>query len=317
LTYLDRRQTSEAAFLAEVEPAMAKFLCNINDPDSIITPIDSAVRFPEILDACHVKYQDDIALFRDLIAASRSSAELLDRIRSKSIAAASRMSLLKMFRRCVSPVLDTEKSKKITSVRTSTLVAAYGGTFKPIDVLKAQFEKLTDSEQATLAALIGEYDTRGQSGYELTGLFFDWFEKAFEGQLTITGPRGAGRDVELSTVFSDFTGSFPADFVIKTADRENAVLAVGFARYDATRGGAQSDDRTGGNLHKVTLAKEYCVRAGRQLRIIFLADGPGLSHRDTWNEACKIDGEWNGNVRVTTLKTAPERIAPAWLLGTE
>src|SRR5690242_7440540 len=104
---------------------MTKFLCNITDPSSIITPIDSTVRFPEILDECHAKYAEHIALFRQLIADSSSSAELLDRIRSSRIDKDSRMSLLKMFRRCVSPVLDTETTKKITKVSTQSLVDAY------------------------------------------------------------------------------------------------------------------------------------------------------------------------------------------------
>ena len=294
---------------------MSKFLCNIADPSSIITPIDSAVRFPEILAECHAKYADDIGLFQRLIASSSTSAELLDRIRSTSVPAASRMSLLKMFRRCVSPVLDTETSKKITKISTQTLVDAYGATFKPIDKLKEQFGKLSPEHHATLAALIGEYDTRGQSGYQLTEMFFDWFEEAFKGQFTIEGPRRAGRDVELSSVFADFVGSYPCDFVIRTVGSNPEVLAVGFARYDATRGGAQSDDRTGGNLYKVAKAREYCAEKARSFRVLFLADGPGLGHSDTWKEACDIDGEWNGSVRVTTLKLTPKRVTAAWLRG--
>lgn len=89
----------------------------------------------------------------------------------------------------------------------------------------------------------------------------------------------------------------------------------GHSRYDATRGGAQSDDRTGGNLYKVAKAKEYSAASGNTFRVIFLADGPGLVHKDTWEEACAIDGEWNGAVRVTTLKLAKERVTRAWLTG--
>lgn len=223
------------------------------------------------------------------------------------------MSLLKMFRRCVSPVLDTEMTKKISKVSTADLVSAYGATFKPIEKLKEQFANLPPEHLATLAALIGEYDTRGQSGYELTELFFDWFDEAFKGVLTIEGPRRAGRDVELSTVFTDFVGNYPCDFVIRTVEAKPVVLAVGFARYDATRGGAQSDDRTGGNLYKVAKATEYSAKSGNTFRVVFLADGPGLVHKDTWAEACAIDGEWNGAVRVTTLKLAPERVTLDWL----
>lgn len=91
------------------------------------------------------------------------------------------MSLLKMFRRCVSPVLDTETTKKITKVATRMLVDAYGGTFKPIAKLKDQFANLSTDQQSALAALIGEYDTRGQLGYQLTETFFDWFEVTFVG----------------------------------------------------------------------------------------------------------------------------------------
>ena len=293
---------------------MTKFLCNIEVPSSIITPIDAAVRFPEVLESSFKKYKEDIELFCDLIATSGSSAELLDRIRSSKVPAPTRMSLLKMFRRCVAPVLDTEMSKKITKVSTAELVDSYGATFKPIEKLRTQFENLRGGDFETLAALIGEYDTRGQSGYALTEQFFDWFEDEFAKEFTIEGPRRAGRDVELSSIFHDFVGGYPCDFVVRSGDE---VLAVGFARYDATRGGAQSDDRTGGNWAKVEKARQFCEKTGRAFRIIFLADGPGLGHNDTWQEACDIDGEWEGNVRVATLKLAPTRITREWLRGQE
>jgi hypothetical protein len=290
-----------------------KFLCRIEDPNTVITPIDTAIRFPEILSILLEKYSDDIALFSRLIAESNSSAELLEKIRSRGIDKDQRMSLLKMFRRCVSPVLDTETTKKIGKVPTASLVENYGSTFKPIDVLKEQFANLSNETKGALAALIGEYDTRGQLGYDLTAKFFDWFADRFKGELTISGPRGAGRDIELNTIFPAFEGQYPCDFVIRKADTAE-VLAVGFARYDSTRGGAQSDDRTGGNSYKVAKAKEYCEKTGDRLRLVFLADGPGLGHKDTWFEACELDGSWNGNVRVTTLKLADVRITREWLL---
>lgn len=225
------------------------------------------------------------------------------------------MSLLKMFRRCVSPVLDTEMAKKITKVSTQSLVETLGHTFKPIEVLRRQFADLSADEEAALAALIGEYDTRGQLGYLLTDRFFTWFESALGHSFVIEGPRGAGRDIELSSVYSEYVGRFPCDFVIRSRQDE-AVRAIGFARYDSTRGGAQSDDRTGGNSDKVSKAKQFCAEFGRAFRIIFVADGPGLAHRDTWSEACELDGEWDGNVRVATLAIAPYRIDYDWLMGT-
>lgn len=289
-----------------------RFLSTINDPNTVITPIDTALRFPEILEVLLAKYRDDIDLFAALVAGSDSSAHLLDQIRQKQRPADTRMSLLKIFRRAVSPVLDTETTKKL-KIPTLTLVENYGTTFKPIEVLKEQFGQMDDLTKGALAALIGEYDTRGQLGYILTDNFFTWFEQTYDGLMTITGPRGAGRDVELNTIFADFDGQYPCDFVIRAAV-DDRPLAVGFARYDSTRGGAQSDDRTGGNSHKVTKAKEYCEKTGTKLKLVFLSDGPGLGHRDTWEEACKLDGSWNGNVRVATMKLAESRITPDWLL---
>lgn len=283
-----------------------------NDPHQIITPIDLATRFPEVLDISIGRYHSDIDLFGELANLSVSSNELLQRIRESGFNAKQRMTLLKIFRRCVCPIVDTEMAKKL-KVATATLVLNYGEYFKDIAVVKSQFNTFSASQKAALAALVGEYDTRGQSGYILTGWFFDWFNQYYSGQFNISGPRGAGRDIELRTLYDSYEGDFPCDFVI--TDNMNNVCAIGFARYDATRGGAQSDDRTGGNADKVSKASAFCTKYGHCFRIIFLSDGPGLAHRDTWLEACRLDNSWDGAVRVTTLKTAPSRITADWLLG--
>lgn len=224
------------------------------------------------------------------------------------------MSLLKLFRRCVCPVCDTETTKKITKISTESLVANYGPIFKPIDVLNSQFAAMDDAMMSALAVLLAENDTRGQSGYALTEMFFAWFEKTLGSRFEIRGPRRAGRDIELSALFKEYSGSYPCDFVI-TGKKTPMPVAIGFARYDSTRGGSQSDDRTGGNEAKVLKAKELCAKTKHRFRIVFLADGPGLVHRDTWEEACQLDGAWNDNVRVTTLKLASERITASWLGG--
>jgi hypothetical protein len=296
--------------MAEIAP----FLNTISDPHSVITAIESGLRFPEVVPIMREKYEEAIRQFASMVAASESSGELLGRIRTPQIPADRRMALLKIFRRCVSGVCDTEATKKITTISTQSLVDNYGSTFKPINKLKEQFADLTDVFISVLAVSIGEYDNRGQQGYVLTGQFFDWFEEHFKDHLTIEGPRGAGPDVELSTCIPGFEGSCPCDFVIrKCLDR--SVVAVGFARYDSTRGGAQSDDRTGGNSGKVYMIREHCMRIRKPLRILFLADGPGLAHNDTWREAVNLDGMWDGNVRVTTLKLADQRVTREWLTG--
>lgn len=98
---------------------MTKYLCTIEKPISVITPIDDAERFPEILSIRYKKYQADIDQFYQLVMTAESSAELLGSIRSRKIARKSRTSLLKMFRRCVAPVVDTEMAGKITKVSTT------------------------------------------------------------------------------------------------------------------------------------------------------------------------------------------------------
>jgi hypothetical protein len=295
---------------------MAKhgFMCTITDPHSVITPTDSGIRFPDVMGIMRAKYEEDIKLFAQLISASNSSGDLLDRIRTPTIPGPRRMALLKMFRRCVSGVCDTEATKKIERTTTQSLIDAYGRTFTPITKLQAQFAKLTPEIIASLAVLVGEYDNRGQQGYVLTGLFFDWFEDHFKNKLTIQGPRGAGRDVELCTVLDGYAGACPCDFVIRQR-ADGRARAVGFARYDSTRGGAQSDDRTGGNAGKVYAIREHCRKYAVDLKVIFLADGPGLAHKDTWKEACDLDCSWDDNVRVTTLKTAEQRVTLKWIVG--
>jgi hypothetical protein len=283
-----------------------------NDRHRVITPIDLATRFPEVLDISISRYNAEIDLFRQLANNSSSSHELLKYIRESGFNAKQRMTLLKIFRRCVCPIVDTEMAKKL-KVATATLVLNYGEYFKDITIVQNQFNNFSPAHKAALAALVGEYDTRGQSGYILTGWFFDWFNQTFSGQFSISGPRGAGRDIELRTLYDTYEGDFPCDFVI--TDNNNDVCAIGFARYDATRGGAQSDDRTGGNADKVSKASQFCATYGHRFRIIFLSDGPGLAHNDTWTEACRLDNSWEGAVRVTTLKTAPYRITADWLLG--
>jgi len=257
-------------------------------------------------------YSEDIRTFQALVKEVGSSAELLDRIRAEGgFDKEIRGSLLKLFRRCVSLILDTETTSKIKKFPTAALVESYGHTFKEIEQLKSEFAELPSGTISALAALLAENDSRGQSGYLLTEQFFSWFEKTYKGRFSIDGPRGAGKDIELKTLFPDFDSSYPCDFVIKGSDTK--LLAVGFARYDSTRGGSQSDDRTGGNSNKVEKAKAFHATTGNKFRIVFLADGPGLTHGDTWEEASLLDGAWDDNVRVTTLKLAPTRITADWL----
>ena len=108
----------------------SNFLRTVSDISKIITPIDSTIRFPEVLDILMDKYDDAIDVFRQLIIESDSSADVLRKIRSPARVPDERMALLKMYRRCVAPVLDTETTKKIKKIDSQTLIEAYGGVYR-------------------------------------------------------------------------------------------------------------------------------------------------------------------------------------------
>jgi hypothetical protein len=281
-----------------------------------ITTFSTTMTFPEALETATEDYKGDIEAFASFVATSADSGDLLRKIRETVMAADSRMSMLKLFRRCVSPVCDTEMTKKIKKISTQEIIQGFGHTFKPIVVLKAQFKlPLSDHSVAALSALLAENDNRGQSGYALTAAFFDWFTAQIHlSPLEALGPRGAGRDIELNTLLPDFPHGYPCDLVIR-AKSDGSIKAVGFARYDSTRGGSQSDDRTGGNANKVDKAREYKRSTGKSFRLLFLSDGPGLLHGDTLEESRRLDGMLDGAVRVTTLKLAPSRVTLPWLMG--
>lgn len=140
------------------------YLATLNSPESVITAITSSPTFPEFLEGRHNRYINDIETFQNLIKSSNSSADLLIKIRNPALHKAElRMSLLKLFRRCVSTVVDTEKSKRV-STPTDLFIDHYGHTFKDINTLKKQFNNMSDKEKYALTSLIGEYDDRGKQG---------------------------------------------------------------------------------------------------------------------------------------------------------
>lgn len=293
---------------------MPSFLAQLPYPRDVVTAIDHGIPFPEKLEYSIRKYGGAIDVFASLVESSASTGELLRSIRENGYGPDMRMALLKMFRRCACLVCDTERTKKIQAVPTEELIEFFGDSFKPISTLKHDIRQLRRDEswRAALAVLTAEYDDRGKQGYVLAEMFFEWFEHAFDQNWAITGPRSAGSDIELSSIADDFTDRCPCDFAVFHKDE---LMAVGFARYDSTRGGSQSDDRPGGNADKVNKIRRHYESTGRRIKVIFLADGPGLLHRDTWEEACELDDAWDGNVRVTTFALAHQRVTPEWLMA--
>ena len=91
------------------------------------------------------------------------------------------------------------------------------------------------------------------------------------------------------------------------------MLAVGLARYDSDRGGAQEDDRTGGYKNCADEVLAYAQEQGLDLRVIFLNDGPGLLLGSMWRDYAALEESWPGKIKVVTLRMMPERITAEWL----
>ena len=116
----------------------------------------------------------------------------------------------------------------------------------------------------------------------------------------------------MGEVFEDYPKpDRPVDFVIKDGGQ---VLAIGLARYDSDRGGAQEDDRTGQYRE---VAQEILGYANshrmRHLKVIFVNDGPGLLLGSMWDDYAYIEDRWPGRVMVVTLRMVPDRVTAGWL----
>ena len=128
----------------------------------------------------------------------------------------------------------------------------------------------------------------------------------------IKGPERAGKDILLGSIWPDYKRpKHPVDFVL---EKEGELLAIGFARYDGDRGGAQEDDRTGGYLGASAEVLAYAVTEKlRKVKLIFLNDGPGLLLGSMWTDYAALEEVGNGRIMVCTLRMVPERITLEWL----
>ena len=263
--------------------------------------------YPDILeDACNL-YMPVISIFGQLLSTSYSSQNLFERI-SDHGNPWMRVQLCRVFRRYVSPTVPVEMMK--VKSRKQQVLDAFGRDFRPIHAVQAKFNERPERDEA-LCALLWEYKSRGQKGYTLTEKFFDLFQSRFP-DLRIAGPRRAGQDIALGSIFKDYPNpGRPVDFLIR--DAKGNVLAVGLARYDSDRGGAQEDDRTGGYKNCADEVLTYAQEHGLSLRMIFLNDGPGLLLGSMWRDYAALEESWPGKIKVVTLRMVPERITTEWL----
>lgn len=265
--------------------------------------------YPDILpEACEL-YKPVLVLFGQILKRAESSPALFGGI-SEISETWMRIQLARVFRKYVSPTLSVEMLKKKS--QAEEICKTFGREFRPIHEVQRAFSSRPVPDEA-LCAVLWEYKDRGKKGYDLTERFFRVVRGQFPGY-AIEGPERAGKDVLLGTVWKDYPKpDRPADFVIR---RGTKVLAVGFARYDSDRGGAQEDDRTGGYRDCANEILTFARRKGLTgLKVIFLNDGPGLLLGSMWSDYAALEASGKGRIRVVTLRMLPERLTSDWLEG--
>jgi hypothetical protein len=263
--------------------------------------------FPDILEPANLLYLSVFERFRDLLKVSSSSADLYRRIMAEP--GKVRGKLIAVFRRYVTDI-STEVLGKLNQVED--VIRHQGSDFRPVLQVKERFEGRPFPDEA-LAAILYLNSQRGISGYSFTDLFFEWFETTFGERFKLSGPRMRGRDLNLKNELSAYPKQTKADFLIR--GRKGYPLVVGFARYDAHRGGSQEDDRIKGNNDNLTDIIEYSKNIGHPVRVFFLNDGPGLLAGSMWKDYSDLEDRWVPNVIVATFKMLPERLTAEWIEG--
>lgn len=278
-------------------------------PEEIIT-LSTGEYYPDILeDACRL-YSPVLEMFSQLLNRSESSSALFMNIADVPTQWM-RIQLCRVFRKYVSPETPVEMLKKKTQARK--ICEDFGEGFRPIHVVQEKFDARPMPDEA-LCAILWEYKDRGKKGYDLTDKFFDMIQAKFS-DLNIWGPRGAGADVQAKSIWNDYPNeSRPLDFVISSDDKKT-IYAVGLARYDGDRGGAQEDDRTGGYKNCADEVLEYVHSHGLNTIVIFLNDGPGLLLGSMWEDYSRIEERHPNEVKVVTLRMIDERLTESWLKG--
>jgi hypothetical protein len=266
--------------------------------------------YPDILkDACEL-YKPVLVLFGQLLKTSESSTRLFLQI-AEQTDGWMRVQLARVFRKYVSPETPVEMLKKKT--QAEKICREFGRKFRPIQKVQAAFATRLVPDEA-LCAVLWEYKDRGKKGYDLTERFFSLFRSSFP-DLVIEGPECAGKDILMGEVFGEYPNpNRPIDFVIfdKTGQK---VLAIGLARYDSDRGGAQEDDRTGGYNNCATEILEFAKKRRLGTKVIFINDGPGLLLGSMWDDYARLERSRPGKILVATLRMVFERITREWLLS--
>jgi len=263
--------------------------------------------YPDILrDACRL-YEPVLVQFGLLLKSSHSSTNFFMSImetRNQWM----RTQLCRIFKKYVSPQTPVEMLKRKTDA--AKICSQFGESFRNIVEVQRKFSSRPMPDEA-LCAVLWEYKDRGKKGYDLTERLFDVL-RSHHPDWVIAGPERAGKDVLLGKVFENYPKpDRPVDFVIYEGKK---VLAIGLARYDSDRGGAQEDDRTGQYREVAQEILGYADAHGMpNLKVIYVNDGPGLLLGSMWNDYAYIEEQWNGRVKVVTLRMVSDRITKKWL----
>lgn len=285
---------------------MKSFADYKNDAPNQITMANGAF-YPDILEQACELYKPVLVYFSQILKSSASSEMLLVEI-SKLTQTWMRIQLLRVFRNYVSPNTSVEMLKAKNKIQM--VCDTFGKDFRPINVVQRKFNQRPLPDEA-LCAVLWEYKDRGQKGYSLTETFFDMFQSKYP-EYSIEGPKRAGADVQLKDVFPSYPNpARPVDFVIRNKNKE--VLAIGLARYDSDRGGAQEDDRTGGYNNCAKEILSYVAKMGLKTKVIFLNDGPGLLLGSMWDDYSKLENIDHTKIMVLTLRMFSERLTEKWL----
>lgn len=263
--------------------------------------------YPDILEDAVTLYEPVLITFKKLLQSSESSETLFMNI-SDVKPQWMRIQLCRVFRKYVSPSTPVEMLKKKT--KAAEICEQFGDGFRPIPEVQKAFMSRPLPDEA-LCAVLWEYKSRGQKGYDLTDRFFTMFRSRFP-TLTLKGPQRAGKDIRLGTIFRNYPNkNRPVDFLIYD-ENGKTVLAVGLARYDSDRGGAQEDDRTGGYKNCADEILNYAQTNNLNIKVIFVNDGPGLLLGSMWDDYSDLEDR-DDRIIVITLRMVQQRLTSNWL----
>jgi hypothetical protein len=160
--------------------------------------------------------------------------------------------------------------------------------------------------------VLWEYKDRGKKGYDLTEQLFSILRDQFPG-FEVIGPERAGKDILLGKVFQNYPKpNRPIDFLLL---ENKKILAVGLARYDSDRGGAQEDDRIGQYRECAAEVLGYAKQYGLGTKVIFVNDGPGLLLGSMWEDYADLEKHSPQRIKVLTLRMIPDRLSLDWLVA--